>query len=480
MAPLRYPLKTASDITINIPDDKKAYCEICNKECISPNALAGHIGAKHRIKFEDYLIEYFNNNIRPLCPVCQEPTRYLRGEYSFKKFCVKHADESRKEWSLQKGFGNNDFDHNWRKGTSKETNEWVSKQSLTICGKNNPAFLSEEQFNEKISNIISNNITPHISYSEYEGENTTVNANCTICNRIIIKKFKNITDNPSCPSCNSGSSKEEQEVYNYVAGLCQDAVRGDRKIIGKELDIYSPSRKFAIEYNGLFWHTENRIGKKYHSEKTSLCEQKDIRLFHIFSDEWHEKKEIVKSMISSRLNLSERKIHARKCTVHETNANNDLQHYFDSTHISGHTNFIKAFYLKHGEEIVCAVSLRKSFHSKYDNMIEIARFSSSLNTNVVGGFSKLFSKIIEWVKNAGYKGIFSYADLRFGKGEVYEKNGFKLTSKTKEDYWYTDSKKRFNRFQYRAQPGKSEKQVAEEAGVYKIYGCGSNIYTMIF
>jgi hypothetical protein len=312
MAPLRYPLKTATDVQILVPEEKKTYCEICQITCNSRNALAGHIGAKHRVKFEDYLIKYYNNNIRPVCPTCDEPTRYLRGEYSFKKYCVKHANESRKEWSLEKGFGNNDFDHNWRKGTTKETNEWVSKQALTICGKNNPAFLTEEQFNQKIAYIASNNITTHLSYSEYNGEDTTVNANCNICKRIIIKKFKNISDNPSCPSCNSGSSREEQEVYNYVISLCDDAVRGDRKIVGKELDIYSPSRKLAIEYNGLFWHTENKIGKKYHSSKTKLCEQKDIKLFHIFSDEWHDKKEIVKSMISSRLGVSQRKIHARK------------------------------------------------------------------------------------------------------------------------------------------------------------------------
>ena len=38
--------------------------------------------------------------------------------------------------------------------------------------------------------------------------------------------------------------------------------------------------------------------------------------------------------------------------------------------------------------------------------------------------------------------------------------------------------KRFFRFKYRAQPGKSEKQVAEENGVFKVYGCGHNIYIM--
>ena len=111
-------------------------------------------------------------------------------------------------------------------------------------------------------------------------------------------------------------------------------------------------------------------------------------------------------------------------------------------------------------------------------MIEIARFSSALNTNIVGGFGKLLKEVKKWSISQGYTGILTYADLRFGKGDVYKINGFQLVGSTKSDYWYTDGKRRYNRFQYRAQPGKTEKQVAQEAGVYKIYGCGSNIYKL--
>ena len=480
MAPLRYPLKTSTDITIKIPTERQTICEICNKECSSANSLAGHIGAKHRVKFEDYLVQYYNNNIRPLCPVCNKSTRYLRGEYSFKKYCVEHADESRKEWSLQKGFGKNEFDHAWRSGQTKETNEWVAKQAATITGKNNPSFLSEQSFSIKLSYLLENNIQINISYNEYYGDETPVECKCVVCKRKTIKKFGNAINNPSCPSCTNGKSREEQEVYNYILQICPDAVRGDRKTVGKELDIYIPSIKFAIEYNGLFWHTEDKIGKSYHSDKSLACNNNNIKLFHIFSDEWNNKQEIVKSMLEYRLKATKNVVYARKCTIHTTNLNSDLESFFDQTHISGHTQFIKAFYLKHGDEIVCALSLRKSHHKKYDEKIEIARFCNRLNTNVVGGFSKLLSQVKKWAFESGYKGIFSYADLRFGSGSVYELNGFKLVDKTKLDYWYTNGKQRYNRFQYRAQPGKSEKQVAEEAGVQKIYGCGSNIYEMIF
>lgn len=478
MASLRYPLKTSTDITIAIPEEKKTRCEICDKECSSPNALAGHIGAKHRVKFEDYLVQYYNNNIHPLCPVCSEPTRYLRGEYSFKKYCVKHADESRKEWSLQKGFGNNSFDHNWRSGQTKSTNESIAKQSESISGKNNPSFLTEEDFNDKIKFILGNDISVNLTYQQYNGEQTVAEGNCNSCKRKIIKKFINLVSNPSCPSCMAGKSREEQEVYNHILQYHKDAERCVKNVIAKELDIYVKHKNFAVEYNGLFWHTAERIGKDYHSDKTKFCDEKGINLFHIFSDEWLNKKDIVKSMINYRLGITSNRIYARNCDIKSTDTNSTLSDFFNSTHISGHTQYMKAFYLTHKDKIVCALSLRKSFHSKYDGMIEIARFSSLLDTNVIGGFGKLLKEVKKWATSQGYSGILTYADLRFGKGDVYKINGFQLIDKTKPDYWYTDTRQRYNRFQYRAQPGKPEKQVAEEAGVQKVYGCGSNIYLL--
>jgi len=66
--------------------------------------------------------------------------------------------------------------------------------------------------------------------------------------------------------------------------------------------------------------------------------------------------------------------------------------------------------------------------------------------------------------------------LRFGTGEVYSKNHFQFVGTTDVDYWYTNGKQRYNRFKYRAKNGKSEKHIAEESNVKRIYGCGSNIY----
>ena len=45
-------------------------------------------------------------------------------------------------------------------------------------------------------------------------------------------------------------------------------------------------------------------------------------------------------------------------------------------------------------------------------------------------------------------------------------------------YFYTDGYKRFNRFKFRAKNGKTEKLIAEENNLYKIYDCGSDVFML--
>jgi hypothetical protein len=563
------------DIKIEASEQELLVCKVCSKQCSSKMSLPAHISGAHKIEFTDYLVQHYLSGIRPKCPVCNEDTRYNRGKYSFKKYCVAHSKEAQKEWSRNNGFGVK-VNAGWKAGLTKETSESVRKHSELMKGENNPFFgkTHTAEVMEKLA--ASRTLTSRISKEEFEsrknGRNTiclstydqytglsdkNLNYSCTKCESLFIASLqynncnpctrKEISQNPEvikkiadslkyseaefterictrsddfevltpyseyknhdidklsvkCKHCNnvmgrtlfaltSGTlckicspfSKEEKEINEFIETLGIKPLRNSRDIIKpKELDFFIQEKKFAIEFNGLFWHMENNKDKSYHADKTDACSGLGYNLFHIFSDEWQTKKDIVKSMIASRLGSSMNKIYARNCTIHETSKQDVLKLFTDTTHISGHAQYTKAFYLKYNDEIVCAITLRKPFHSKYQNMVEVARFSSSLNTNVVGGFTKLFSYASKWVKNVGYNGILSYADLRFGKGDVYLKSGFKLSGKTDLDYWYTDGKVRHNRFQYKAQPGKTEKEVAQEAGVQRIYGCGSNIYEYSF
>lgn len=108
-----------------------------------------------------------------------------------------------------------------------------------------------------------------------------------------------------CPKCsnNGTASRGELQVLEYVKTLGRHVESNTRSVIHpKEIDIYIPECKLAIEFNGMFWHsspTESEYNKNRHLFKTKLCEQQGIKLFHIFEDEWndYQKREIWKSYI---------------------------------------------------------------------------------------------------------------------------------------------------------------------------------------
>ncbi len=99
-----------------------------------------------------------------------------------------------------------------------------------------------------------------------------------------------------------GHSSSEKELLKFIRDNYKGEVvngLGSRKIIFPlEIDIYIPELKLGIEYDGLYWHSE--LGgkeKEYHLYKTEECEKRGIKLIHIFSDEWEERKDEIKKFL---------------------------------------------------------------------------------------------------------------------------------------------------------------------------------------
>ena len=76
------------------------------------------------------------------------------------------------------------------------------------------------------------------------------------------------------------SSQPEYDIINYVGSdLC---VKRDRTAIAPyEIDIYIPSKKIGIEFNGTYWHSSIYKEKDYHFKKSRFAEKAGIRLIHI-------------------------------------------------------------------------------------------------------------------------------------------------------------------------------------------------------
>ena len=88
----------------------------------------------------------------------------------------------------------------------------------------------------------------------------------------------------SCPICSREikTSFPEQALFYYINKHFKDAVNGDMHL-GVELDIYIPSRRIAIEYDGYNWHKKDSQVRR-DLKKNTVCANNDISLLRIRED----------------------------------------------------------------------------------------------------------------------------------------------------------------------------------------------------
>lgn len=86
-----------------------------------------------------------------------------------------------------------------------------------------------------------------------------------------------------CPTCSKAlrTSFPEQCFYYYIKKIYPDAINSYKEIFGQrmELDIYIPSIKTGIEYDGFYWHDKNSLPREI--KKYNICKEQQIRLFRI-------------------------------------------------------------------------------------------------------------------------------------------------------------------------------------------------------
>jgi hypothetical protein len=86
-----------------------------------------------------------------------------------------------------------------------------------------------------------------------------------------------------CPDCIRRQSKSELALYGAIKATYVDAVSGRRGLLQNkrlEIDIYVPSLKKAIEYNGVYWHSLPPVRER-DALKEQQCAQAGIQLLSI-------------------------------------------------------------------------------------------------------------------------------------------------------------------------------------------------------
>jgi very-short-patch-repair endonuclease len=280
-------------------------------------------------------------------------------------------------------------------------------------------------------------------------------------------------------------SNPESDLISFIASLTNNLLLNKRSISdGKEIDIYIPDKKVGIEFDGLYWHSNIYKDKQYHKNKTELCKNDGIQLLHVFEDEWANKKEIVKSIIRSKLGMIENRIYARKCVVKELESK-DCSKFLNENHLQGNVGSAVKLGLYFNNELVSVMTFGKKrvsmgVKARLDGEFEMMRFANKLNTTVIGGAGKLLK---HFIKTNNPVSILSFADRRYSNGGLYKQLGFKFIGNTEPNYFYFKKNEliREYRFKYRKDilvkngfdPSLTEFEIMAKRGFLQIYDCGS-------
>jgi G:T-mismatch repair DNA endonuclease (very short patch repair protein) len=250
-----------------------------------------------------------------------------------------------------------------------------------------------------------------------------------------------------------------------------------------EIDIYMPDYNLAIECNGSYWHSElNGKDRNYHLNKTIKSQALGINLIHIWEHEWYQKKDIVKSMLLSRINKAT-KIYARNCQIAPVETEQEKE-FLNNNHIQGYITSFKSIGLYLDNNLVSLMSFGKSRFSK-NYEYELLRFCNKADMSVVGGSSKLFQ---HFVKSAQATSIISYSHRGKFTGNMYKQLGFEYSHSSLPAYYYTQDYETFeNRIKYQKHKlskllenfdiNKTEWQNMQTNGYDRIWDCGNDVWT---
>ena len=316
---------------------------------------------------------------------------------------------------------------------------------------------------------------------------------CTLCESKTFEIDKNVFVQRSsqsaviCPiklPLMGNASLAETELLDYIKSIYDGEIEtGDRSIIPPlELDIVIPDKHIAIEFNGVFWHSDfnPRMRKTYHRDKSLKCRDKGYQLLHIWEDDWYNRKDIIKDYIKSKLGLCSKRIYARKCHVREIDAHT-ARLFVDSNHIQGYSNATYKIGLFYGDVLVSVMlvgKLRDMMGSKpKEGHYEIYRVVSREDTEVVGGFSKML-KYFERTYNP--ECIITYGDLCYTLGNVYLKCGFTDEGLSSPCYSWQINGVRYHRSNFmkckleecKKDPSLTEDQAMRSRHAYKVWDAG--------
>lgn len=334
--------------------------------------------------------------------------------------------------------------------------------------------LTNEDFLNKLYELVGDEYSALSEYTKAEDYIIMRHNTCGFVWNVQARNFISPSQMSRCPKCMKFHSNQEEDLYNFVKSIYKgNIIRQDRKTVyPQELDIYIPEKKVALEYNGTYWHSSLFKDKTYHYNKSKLCEEKNIRLIHIFEYEWNNARQrpILENIIKNALGLNNNKIFARKCKI-VIKESKDMKEFFNQNNIQGFRGGHFAICLEYNNEIVMSYIIGKAFFGKGKYQYEVIRGATKLGYTVVGGASKIWKYFIE---NYNPESCVYYIDYNYFNGNSLPYLGLEFL-KTQYGYknYFIETGEIKNRDPLHH---KEIKELEKQGLVIPIYNAGTKVY----
>lgn len=312
-----------------------------------------------------------------------------------------------------------------------------------------------------------------------------------------------------CPHCLGPlPSAAEKELAGVISTLVEDEVlTSDQTVLpGRyELDIVVPSKNFAVEFNGVYWHSE-ASGKPatYHADKAEMADAAGYQLVQVWEDDWLARQDIIIRSLAHKLGCAHRlpqvikdidpkatqRVYARKLTPGAASGG-EAAVFLQANHIQGPVSASIHLVLRDSDGAIRALLSVRSPSSnarmkRGPGDWEVQRYATC--GVVPGGFTRLLKYAEKTLLESGrpLTQWISFSARDISDGGLYEMAGFQAQAHLAPDYryvgnatnWVRRPKEKFQRKNFRENPDLlwdenwTERQAAAENKLYRVYDSG--------
>ena len=377
------------------------------------------------------------------------------------------------------------------KSKKQEHLEKIKETNLERCGVER--YQESKEYKNKLVNSFKQRLVDDgysdlgYKYVSYKG-NKEHELYCPYChNNFVINHddqyyYRNKNHQEICTNCNpiqKGYSAAEKDLLSYVSSIYSGTIiENDRSVIAPyELDIYLPELHLAIEYNGLYWHSNEQKPNNYHRMKSDMCKKLGVHLIHVFEDDWVNKQSIIKSVISNFVNNTvNRRIYARKCEIRAISDKTLINNFLVSNHLLGRTTFISyCAGLYYNGELVSLITMH--LLKKAECKWELNRYAIKNGVTIIGGAERLLKHITQSID---YSSIITYNDNSIFRGLVYKRLGFQYIRTNAPNYMFIqgDCLERFPKQTIRKWNVGYSREMEQQLGLHRVYNAGNDVYIL--